>query len=192
MEKDGKDDKKRVIQKRRSVLEIDKSVEFFEDIINKKKNFLDILVLVENQELNDNMRKMCWMICLGILPFEQIQNWEEILSNLRSKYSKSIFKDNFDLEQFKDLKHIVSIDSKRTYQEFDLFKNNKVQDVLIKVLFTWAIENQDLGYVQGMNELAGTILYVLYGCIPNSNENELYYYLNSPEFIEEDTYKPYV
>ena len=50
----------------------------------------------------------------------------------------------------------------RTYQEIDLFLQNKTRNILANVLYIWAKENPEVSYRQGMHELLANILIVFY------------------------------
>ena len=44
----------------------------------------------------------------------------------------------------------------------DFFTVKEVQDVLTNILFVWCKQNQDLGYRQGMHEIAAQLTYAAY------------------------------
>jgi hypothetical protein len=50
----------------------------------------------------------------------------------------------------------------RTYSEYPLFKDEKTREVLTSVLVVWALENSDVSYKQGMNEIIALIYIVMY------------------------------
>jgi TBC1 domain family protein 5 len=123
------------------------------------------------------------------------------------KISTSFIQQEYQ-EKFNETLNIIKLDIDRTFQEIDLFRNNNIKDSLSKILFVWSIENADVGYCQGMNEILGTIYYALYPTnfhkIENNLENEnldtkktldtpkdknfYFYLLNSEEHFEADIY----
>lgn len=64
---------------------------------------------------------------------------------------------------------IIKLDVERTYQEIDLFKSVETKEILCKILYLWYIENSDLGYKQGMNEILATVFYASF----NINDSHL-------------------
>lgn len=50
----------------------------------------------------------------------------------------------------------------RTYQEREFFTNPIISDILTKVLFVWAKENPDIGYVQGINEVGASVIFTYF------------------------------
>lgn len=46
-------------------------------------------------------------------------------------------------------------------QELQYFRNDTVRDNLSDILFVWCKENKDVGYRQGMHELAAVLLWVV-------------------------------
>ena len=66
-------------------------------------------------------------------------------------------------QKFKDneLKTIIHQDVIRTFPSLPIFRDLKIQQVLGKILFLWCKLNPDVGYRQGMHELAAVIYYVV-------------------------------
>jgi hypothetical protein len=182
--------KNKVLLNKRRSIGLSSATTFTEEILSGKKTLLDLILTVENFEVIQDTRKLLWMIFLDILPIKHIDSWTIILKDKRNKYTNIIFSEESDKVENKELLHIITLDVSRTYQEFDLFKDELIKKCLIRVLFTWAFENSDLKYVQGMNELAGTLLYVIYSnLVPNNtNEQSFHYLLNCEEYLEHDLY----
>jgi TBC1 domain family protein 5 len=93
--------------------------------------------------------------------------------------------------------NIIILDVIRTYQEIDLFRNTKTLESLSELLYIWTKENNEMTYIQGMNEIVGTIYYALFPCIihemnfdkeVDNSENNLYLYLNFEEGYDADIY----
>ena len=60
------------------------------------------------------------------------------------------------------LREEILKDVQRTYQEKEFFTSNYVSELLSKVLFIWAKENPDISYVQGVNEIGASVIYVYF------------------------------
>ena len=57
------------------------------------------------------------------------------------------------LEEEEELRHQVTIDVKRMQPGVPLYRNARVQEVCVRVLFLWGIRHPASGYVQGMDAL---------------------------------------
>ena len=92
-------------------------------------------------------RDLIWIFFLGIIPFKNPSSWKRIISLEREKYSslrnKYITK---DIEDFIELKRIN-----------DTFKYDNYKEIIKKEEF-----HPDYGYRQGMGDICGVFLYVLY------------------------------
>ncbi|KAH8583850.1 TBC domain containing [Cryptosporidium sp. chipmunk genotype I] len=53
-------------------------------------------------------------------------------------------------------------DITRTYSERQLFSDSNTRQLLQRILFTWTRENPELGYKQGMNEIAAILFLINY------------------------------
>lgn len=131
-------------------------------------------------------RDFIWLFFLGIIPFKNPANWQKILTEERAKYLtlKNKFFTN-DIEDFVNLKRIndtfkydgykkilskeefdllnlIKVDVERTYQENEIFQKEEIKKKLIYVLYVYAKEYPKYGYRQGMNDVCGVFLYVLY------------------------------
>lgn len=136
--------------------------DFIDNLVKGSINIQKLIGLAENLEMKTELRKVVWMIFLDILHITTPNKWNEELSNQRKAVDFSSY-DNFFLdEKHRNLKHIVDIDVLRTYQEIELFRTSNCRDSLRKILFTWSFLNPDISYIQGMNELAATIYYVVH------------------------------
>ena len=51
------------------------------------------------------------------------------------------------------------MDIDRTFQDLDLFHNNRVKEMLVKILYVNSIDNPNPSYCQGMNEILGTLFF---------------------------------
>jgi TBC1 domain family protein 5 len=107
----------------------------------------------------------------------------------------------------KELLSLIKLDVDRTFQDLDLFHNNKIKELLTKILFVYSIDNPHPSYCQGMNEILGTLFLSFYPSLifnkfsneeidkenneSISNKEILYYYLFGDEFFEADLFTIY-
>ena len=77
----------------------------------------------------------------------------------------------------------------------ELFKQEKIQQILINILYIFAKKNKDIGYRQGMSDLCAIFLYVIYkqkfldpSFIEDKNTFLFYLLYSNNEFLEHDTY----
>ena len=150
------------------------------------KAFLKDIDLIKKCKLTNTERSLIWLLFLDIIPFNYPSQWNKIISLARESYSKlrdkyitkeietfielkrakdSILYDSYNTilkkEEF-DLLNLIKIDVQRTYQEDEIFKLDIVKKKLVTVLYIYAKENLEAGYQQGMGDICGVFLYVLY------------------------------
>ena len=152
----------------------------------------------EAQLTKEYLRPIAWKIFLGVLPnTSSLKEWIEIISNQREEYkikfkkyckikkivgdplgdSKKKKNSENSIEDTK-IKELINKDLDRTYQEIDLFLQNKVRNILANILYIWAKENPEISYRQGMHELLAIIFIVFY---------PFYFAYNSkPKYKKED------
>ena len=167
-----------------------------------------------------NNRDLLWQIFLGVLPYQTSANWNQIISEERTSYfenkkkfitndinefilTKKIkdkyssyfkFKDILSKEDYEFL-DIIKVDVTRTFQKVELFKQEKIQQILINILYIFAKINKGIGYRQGMSDLCAIFLYVIYkqkfldpSFIEDSKTFLFYLLYSNNEFLEHDTY----
>ena len=98
----------------------------------------------------------------------------------------------------KETKKLINLDLSRTFQELALFHEDKIINILSQVLYLWSLENPDVGYQQGMNDIASIIFLALYPYYFKNNlsennstknkEEELYLFFNDEKELESDIY----
>ena len=162
------------------------SLIFKEKILSNSSRVEDLKkYAIEGQLKKEYLRPIAWKIFLGVLPnipnTTSLKEWVEIISNQREEYknkfkkyckikkivgdplgeSKKKKKSENSVEDTK-IKNLINIDLDRTYQEIDLFLQNKTRNILANVLYIWAKENPEVSYRQGMHELLANILIVFY------------------------------
>jgi hypothetical protein len=90
-------------------------------------------------------------------------------------YSEDINESNLISEEMseyeeKNYKQII-IDVKRTYPG-EAFSSKIAKDMLTRMLFVWAFKHPASGYVQGINDLASTFMYVFLAEAIDKNKRE--------------------
>ena len=111
-------------------------------------------------------------------------------------------------EEIKELLSLIKLDVVRTFQDLDLFHNNKIKELLTKILFVYSIDNPHPSYCQGMNEILGTLFLSVYPSLKYNkysseemdkenneritNKEMLYYFLFDEEYFEADLYTLFV
>ena len=99
---------------------------------------------------------------------------------------------------------VIKLDVDRTFQDLDLFHDDKVKEILCKILYVFSKDNPDPSYCQGMNEILGTLFYSFLSSFrfnkftkeeqnennngKITNEEMLYYYLVDNNYIESDLF----
>ena len=94
-----------------------------------------------------------------------------------------------------EIKKIINLDVIRTYNDKELFQNKFIIDILSNILVKYSIENENISYKQGMNEICANIMIAIYpyyninnktsfenknNCI-DINENDIKNYCENPE-----------
>ena len=201
---------------------INNSYNKFNEIYTKNNETLkNICSLITKEKLIPEYRLFIWQIFLDILPYNEPDKWKIIIDEYRSDYGmlkekyinedienyikNPSIKGSKEYEKFKSIIEkktfetitLIKLDVERTFKELDLFKKKKINISLINVLYIYSKEFPVPGYMQGMNELCGVLIYVLYrkfkldsGFLENDNKiNFCYYNLYKDNFfIEYDLY----
>ena len=189
---------------------------------NFQKEFKIDLELCKEGNLNTYSRDLLWFIYLDILPYDQPKSWKKILTDLRSDYndlkdkiiSKEIndfillkegkggeeynkFEEKISKEDF-ELLDLIKIDVERTYQDESLFQKDIIKQAITFVLFIYSKKFPLLGYKQGMNDICGIFLYILYkqyklGTSFTKDEYTFLYFIfhSNNSFLENDLYIMY-
>lgn len=151
-----------------------------------KKALMKDIDLIKKCKLTNIERNLTWLFFLNIIPIKNPSSWNKIISLEREHYSKlrhtyitseiesfielkrendTMKYDNYRSiinEQEFELLNLIKNDIKRTFQEDEIFKLDIVKKKLVTILYIYSKENPDLGYQQGMNDICGVFLYVLY------------------------------
>lgn len=101
-----------------------------------------------------DMKPAVWKILLGLIPTASVQR-QEVVQGKRMKYWHMVSKyyngeeDYLDQATFRQIK----IDIPRMSPNIDLFRQKRVQQVLERILYVWAVRCPEVPYVQGLNDL---------------------------------------
>jgi len=102
----------------------------------------------------EECRPEAWQILMGYLPCNSKER-EYVLKTKRNEYVKLVketFKNGTSgLNQ--SIYHQIHIDVPRTNPDIPLYQNPIIQESLEKILYCWAIQHPNIGYVQGINDL---------------------------------------
>ena len=157
----------------------------FNKYLNGTTTLYDIGQKCKKGNLNPEIRSTIYKIFLNILPYNNPGSWKKILqekreiyyNKLNTLYSKNEYIKKFIechalksskpyLEIYENLPEgdnellsLIKLDIDRTFQDMDLFRNNKIKELLTKILYVNSIDNPDPSYCQGMNEILGTLFY---------------------------------
>ena len=150
-------------------------IEILTDFLKNNKFDNKILKQIIKNGIPNNLpclRAMIWKTLIGYYPINDLVNWKKITLDHFNSYQtlKKFYKDfPNNLSDKNDLKILMQInkDFPRTRTEINFFneksKFNKDEtnyDILRRILFIFAKRNQELGYVQGMNEIVAIIYYI--------------------------------
>ena len=154
---------------------------------------------IKKCQLNSYCRDYIWLLLLEILPYNDPSSWKQAITDLRSDYVS--YKNEYQTEEINNfiklekpkgtpeygkfksklseedynLLDLIKIDIERTFQDIELFTKPKYKQLMEYVLFVYSKQNPQFGYKQGMSDLCGIFLYVLY------KEYRL-----TPRFIKDD------
>jgi len=118
------------------------------------------------------LRAIIWKTLIGYYPINDLSKWKTITKEHFKKYQdiKNFYKDYpNNITDEEDIKTLLQIDKDlpRTRNEINFFKEKSNfskeetnYDILRRILFFFSKRNNDLGYVQGLNEIAAIIYYI--------------------------------
>ena len=207
---------------------------FFCDYLEGNITFSDIQKKCKSGKLNPETRCFIYKIFLNILPYNNPNSWKIILCQKRDLYYKKlntllsknenilkfinchsikgtkVYEELFALipVEYKEILSLIKLDVDRTFQDLDLFHNNKIKELLTKILFVYSIDNPHPSYCQGMNEILGTLFLSFYPSLKFNkfskeeidkenndiitNKEILYYFIVDEQFFEADLFTIYI
>ena len=193
-------------------------------------NMFEIGQKCKNCQIYPEFRSILYRIFLGILPYNNPGIWKEQMEKKRKEYDEKLKKllskseniipfinchalkgtNEYESlytiipEEDRELLSLIKLDVDRTFQDLDLFHDNKVKKILCKILYVFSKDNPEPSYCQGMNEILGTLFYSFLSSFRFNqfsieeqkennngnitNEEMLYAYLVDNNFIEADLF----
>ena len=181
-------------------------------------------------QIYPEFRSILYRIFLGILPYNDPGCWKEQMTKKRNEYNEKLNKllsksndiipfinchalkgtkdyDNLYKsipEEDRELLSLIKLDVDRTFQDLDIFHDDKVKEILCKILYVFSKDNPHPSYCQGMNEILGTLFYSFISSFrfnkfskeeqdnnnngKITNEEMLYAHLVDNNFIEADLF----
>ena len=136
------------------------------------------------------IRPLIWKSLIGFYPLKDLTKWKNQSIKKNSEYKKIIEKynyypNNLTKERDENLIEQINKDLPRTRFDVPFFEdknqNNDKEnnyDVLRRILFYYANEHGEVGYVQGMNEIIAIIFYIF-----SKDDNPF-----NKEYTESDAY----
>ncbi|CXJ04820.1 TBC domain protein, putative [Plasmodium berghei] len=108
------------------------------------------------------IREKCWKLALGYLPLNR-EDTEKVLKKKRDEYEnleKQYYNKNKLSEDELKILRQIKVDIPRTKSCYNIFNNNKIQQLSERVLFIYSVRHPACGYVQGINDLITPFLIV--------------------------------
>ena len=136
------------------------------------------------------LRPLIWKSLIGFYPLKELKNWKNETIKKNEEYQKitekyKYYPDDIKSEEDKNLIIQINKDLPRTRFDCPFFEekneNNEKEtnyDVLRRILFYYANENSEIGYVQGMNEIIAIIFYIF-----SKDDNPF-----NKKYVESDAY----
>jgi hypothetical protein len=163
------------------------------EFIEKKQFDVKILKSIVIAGIPNNLfclRPLIWKALIGYLPIDNLSKWKDVTKlkfnqylAIRKKYKD--YPNNITNESDLAILKQIDKDLPRTRVDTPLFKDksqfltNEINyDVLRRILYYYAKENEEVKYIQGMNEIIAIIFYIF-----SSDENPFI-----KPFIESDSY----
>lgn len=160
----------------------------------RKNSFATLRIKAQEGMLSSlGIRLNAWRVFLGIFPESGNElSWSESLRVSRENYKT--LKKSFEVtDPLQDNKQITKIranvvkDVNRTFQNHAFFNQNKVKDEISSILSIWAA-TRELGYLQGMSEIAAVIYLQVY-CEKFNQQDNVMKWFNSEEWVEADSFE---
>ncbi|KRX10895.1 Rab-GTPase-TBC domain [Pseudocohnilembus persalinus] len=149
----------------------DKKISKFNQLLDSPIIDYDQLKQLSWSGIPPQYRNKTWKVLLKYLP-TNTQTQDLILQSKRNNY-KDMVKQYFgeeneekeEIEEEKDesekkIYKQINDDAKRTCPDSPLFKEQRIYDILVRVLYIWNIRHPACGYVQGINDIATPFLIV--------------------------------
>eukprot|EP01129_Flabellula_baltica_P010498 TRINITY_DN4442_c0_g2_i1.p1 TRINITY_DN4442_c0_g2~~TRINITY_DN4442_c0_g2_i1.p1 ORF type:complete len:437 (+),score=90.59 TRINITY_DN4442_c0_g2_i1:18-1328(+) len=128
------------------------------------------------------IRSLIWKVFLNVLDQDEaLEIWIQKITTRRDEYDQLI--SEFDINprggkktnplardndsewslyfENEKIKKTIMMDINRTYPEYQFFHTDEVKKMILNVLFVYAKKYPEIGYRQGMHDLAAPILYLV-------------------------------
>lgn len=140
----------------------------FDRILSSNRIHLPELRSAAWNGIPGDCRALAWKVLLNYAPRTESTR-RSILQKKRNDY-QSIVKKFWDdvpdaarsTNEQMALRQVL-VDIPRTLPEVPLFKNQRIKDMMARVLYLYALKNPSTGYVQGFNELICPFMLVYFG-----------------------------
>lgn len=140
----------------------DPRIEKFQSLLNSPSVSMEDLRKLCWNGIPADVRSHCWGILMGYIPPVK-ERQDKTMSSKRKKYWDCVFQlykpESERSEYEQQLYHQISIDVPRTNPTVPLFQIKKVQEILLRILYIWALRHPATGYVQGINDLVTPFFY---------------------------------
>ncbi|CEO95032.1 Rab-GAP TBC domain-containing protein [Plasmodiophora brassicae] len=133
--------------------------------------------LLSEKEIDlDKLRKLCWtgiapeyrahawLVMLHVLPVAPDQ-WPAMVQKRLNSY-RELVQGNYNLDESQQTAQMhntlkqIQKDAPRTHPDLPVFQHPRIQELLVRLLYIWAVRHPATGYVQGMNDLVSPFIYV--------------------------------
>eukprot|EP00927_Polykrikos_kofoidii_P014346 TRINITY_DN16283_c0_g2_i2.p1 TRINITY_DN16283_c0_g2~~TRINITY_DN16283_c0_g2_i2.p1 ORF type:complete len:830 (+),score=162.23 TRINITY_DN16283_c0_g2_i2:84-2492(+) len=136
------------------------------------------------------LRAQTWKVILGYLPMDRSADWSAICGEKRglyASYKSDIVEVNDDNKvtpvkkageissEAEELLSEIMNDVERTRQDVEMFRQPATRSALVSLLMVYARLNPGVRYVQGMNEVAAVIFYVMASADPDFAEADAFW-----------------
>ncbi|XP_046683921.1 TBC1 domain family member 5 [Homalodisca vitripennis] len=165
------------------------------------------------------LRSVCWKLLLGILTGGNPQQWVQQIKQIRNNYVDLFDKVKInpwldmdtDLDnplsqdaespwhQYfcdQELQNVIKMDVVRTFPGVEFFRDEKIQQAMVNILFCYARDHPSMCYRQGMHEILAPLLFVVHCDYQtyvntvgvNKSSSDPMQTILDPTYVEEDTY----
>ncbi|XP_054279951.1 TBC1 domain family member 5-like isoform X1 [Macrosteles quadrilineatus] len=161
-------------------------------------------------------RSVCWRLLLGVLSSGHPERWVEETRVARESYRELLEKHSVDPHNEEteddplsqeawspwhqyfcnnDLRFVIKQDVIRTFPGVDFFRDERIQESMVNILFCYARDHPTMCYRQGMHEILAPLLFVIhcdhqaYLHVRDLDQiSEIISDLLDPKYVEEDSY----
>lgn len=142
--------------------------EQFSELLDGEFVDLDQLQRMAWNGVPQSRRRMVWMLLLGYMP-PHVNRRDQTLRRKRGEFEEAL-KIHFDIpassrsQRDQATLRQILVDVPRTLPGIPLFSQERIQNLMVRVLYVWSVRHPASGYVQGMNDLLAIIILVFATC----------------------------